>query len=56
MAILLNGFKFFVATAIAGKFIYIQHAVANYNRGIEEALVSYSDAFSGVVMGAFPLF
>ena len=56
MAIFLNGLKFFVTTAIGGKLIYIQHAFANYNRGIQEVLVSYSDAFSGVVMGAVPLF
>ncbi len=46
MMILINGLKLFVCTAVAGKFVCIRQVFAKYNRIVQRAFKSYSEAFS----------
>ena len=56
MTIIMNGLKFLVFTAIAGKLICIQHVFAKYNGVILKALENNHEAFSIAATGALTHF
>ena len=55
MAILLKYLMYFGAAACAGKFIYAQHVIFKFNRGLQQAVENYYEAFANTATG-FALF
>lgn len=56
MTILLNGLKFFIASAIAGKLMCIQHVFVKYSKIVQQVSENSYEAFSLAAAGAFFLY